>query len=315
MLPARGDEADVLERSAELALRLVERGATGEFHVALQHPVRFRWGRWLLPLAESLDVETDGHHAVVTAALSGGRRRVALTREDNGWTADDGTPLAVLNLGGGPILLTAADAEQCQEHRHGHRPFPPADLPRVFEELQAAAALIARYAPVYLPWVLRVVRHIVAVTAVPDGELASGSFLHRPSLIFVASPMPIAVLAELLAHEACHQHLWLATQGSPVDDGTDRRSRHYSPYVSKQRNLRMMLLTYHAFANAVLFHRECYSRGLVDPIAQKRERMFAQLFDPYERVLSDSPSLTPLGRQLWQTVSEEVRSRMSDPAA
>jgi HEXXH motif-containing protein len=152
------------------------------------------------------------------------------------------------------------------------------------------------------------------VTAVPAGELASGSFVHRPSLIFVASPMPVVVLAELLAHEACHQHFWLVTQVGPVDDGSDRRSRHFSPYVSKQRNLRMMLLTYHAFANAVLFHRECYSRGLVDPIAQERERMFAELFDPYERVLSDSPSLTPLGRQLWQAVAEEVRACTSDPA-
>jgi hypothetical protein len=72
----------------------------------------------------------------------------------------------------------------------------------------------------------------------------------------------------------------------------------------------MMLMTYHAFANAVIFHRDCQAAGFVDPLALAREQEFSSLFEPYEKLLRDS-ALTPLGNAIWKTASAEVHSRPS----
>ena len=44
----------------------------------------------------------------------------------------------------------------------------------------------------------------------------------------------------------------------------------------------------------------------------ERERQFTELFDPYEQVLAQSAALTPLGRVLWETVAERLRSSSAD---
>src|SRR5207253_5187171 len=69
-LPApRLDDAEVIERTAALMLRLGEHGMSGKFRINLAVPATLRWGQWQLPLAGSLDVETDGRQAVIAATL------------------------------------------------------------------------------------------------------------------------------------------------------------------------------------------------------------------------------------------------------
>jgi len=69
-----------------------------------------------------------------------------------------------------------------------------------------------------------------------------------------------------------------------------------------------MLMTYHAFANVVLFHRACRAHGFRDAAADAREAEFSGQLAQYEQVLAASKCLTPIGRALWEPLAELVHS-------
>lgn len=306
--PSPGGDDDVVERATGVALRLLERGVSGSFSADLSRPTQLRWGRWILPVADGVEATSNGRRASVVISSGHATTRVSLERARSGWSADCATAVAVVDLGAGPVLVIPPDQEECLRQGHGHSPVPAAEITRAIGQLNAAIDLISRYAPAYLPWVQRVVRAVYPVTArLPQG-FASGSFLHRPGMIFLASPMPTAVVAELLAHEASHQHFWLAALAGALDDRRNKNWEYFSPYVQKKRSLRMILMTYHAFANAVIFHRVCRAAGFVDPIGVARDQKFSSQFEPYERLLRES-ELTPLGNMIWKTVAAEEHAR------
>ncbi len=303
-----GSDDDVVERATAVALRLLECGVPGSFSAELRRPTQLRWGRWFLPVADRVEATSNGTRASVVIASGSARTGVSLERARSGWIADRATAVAVVDLGAGPVLVIPPDQEECLRQGHGHSPIPAGEITTAIGQLNAAIDLIASYAPAYLPWVQRVVRAVYPVTARSPRGFASGSLLHRPGTIFLASPMPTAVVAELLAHESSHQHFWLASQAGAFDDRRNRNWVYFSPFVQKKRSLRMMLMTYHAFANAVTFHRVCRAAGFLDPLGVARDQKFSSLFEPYEGLLRDS-ALTPLGNMMWKTVAAEVHAR------
>jgi HEXXH motif-containing protein len=182
----------------------------------------------------------------------------------------------------------------------------------VVAKYEAAYALIARYADMYTAWIERGIRTLVPVEA-PPGKMISSSFEHLPTVVAISHASPAITLAEMLVHEASHQHFFMLTQLGPVDDGTDTEL-YYSPLRSTHRPIDRILFAYHAMANVLLFYRSCRRRGFVDvDFCRSQEQSTEEWVTELRRPLQTTRALTPLGRALFEPLAERVeRDRQQD---
>jgi len=304
LVPMRGDDPEVLERAAGLALRMVECGLPGDFSLAIGEPTRLRWAGWLLPPADALSVESDAAHATITLRCEGSVRTFEFESTDAGWSGSAETLLPTAKLVDRSLQIISPEWSCPRDYLRTR--LRDDELPAAIELVEAAGRVVGSYAPAYVGWVERVLRHLIP-TRTPNDVIASGTSGHRPGLLYLGWPMPVSVAAELLVHEAAHHHFWLASSYGAVEQGGgDELS--FSVYVRQQRNLRTMLMTYHAFANVVLFYRACRAHGFRDAVADGREAEFSGQLAHYEKILAASKCLTPLGRALWEPLAELAHS-------
>jgi HEXXH motif-containing protein len=304
LVPTRGDDLEVLQRTAGVALRMVECGLPADFSLAIGAATRLHWAGWLLPAADALSVESDAARATIRLRSNGTARVFEFESTDAGWRGSAETLLPTAKFFDRSLQIIPPEWSCPREYLRTR--LRDDELPPAVELVEAAGRLLGSHARSHVGWVERVLRRLIP-TRTPNDVIVSGTSSHRPGLLYLGWPMPVSVAAELLVHEASHQYFWLASAYGPVEEGSGDEMC-FSVYVRQQRNLRTLLMTYHAFANVVLFHRACQAHGLRDAHTDAREAEFSSQLGHYENILSASKYLTPLGKALWEPLAELTHS-------
>jgi HEXXH motif-containing protein len=306
VLVLRLPEQDVVEAAARLALRMCETGALGRFDLALQRPARFRWGRWLLPACDRLELVAREDGCELSMFHGSESRQLRLWRAERGeWEADGADPIA--EVVHGPDRFNVFFPSTPEGFEHMEAELDADDTRQIWRALTQTFDVITEHAPVYLPWVRRVLRNLIPVKPHPGKYMGGASYRDNPgtvALSLAGSDPPVGLAANLV-HECAHQHFHLVRTAGPLDDGSDD-SLYFSPFVGEQRDIASILLTYQAFANEALLLRTCELSGLGDPHAGERAAMIRTTLAPLEVALSASPGLTPLGHALWRPVARHL---------
>ncbi|AXT45804.1 aKG-HExxH-type peptide beta-hydroxylase [Chromobacterium rhizoryzae] len=239
----------------------------------------------------ALRVVADGRRLSLSAAGADGAR-LALSIESRSWGGADRSP----TLAAYPAR-TPDDREQ---------PVGEPDAAAA-QALAAGLALLDQGAPVYGPWVRRLVR-LVRPLRRSGGQVSSWSSLHYPGLVSMtlfASPLD---MAETLVHEASHQHFHLADRLFPlVERGVEEWL--YSPVKRCRRPAVMVLLAYHAFGNVALFFDALRRNGRLAE-ADWRHHM-ADLQDWLPRMAAElerAHSLSPAGRRFLCALQRRLQT-------
>jgi|SRR5208337_4454286 len=318
----RNGAQDIERSAAMLALRLHEFGHAGEWKLQLAKPAYFRFDRWLLPPADAMEVSATPQVVTLNMGTANVWRKTTFQRDENGWETNNLEALPVLTRPG--IRWTILTAESVapsstvllQTEVLGYSDEDVDTQPELLlRSCDTAVSLIAEFADIYLAWVGKVIRELVPLRA-RSGIFKSGSIDLSPGVICVSNSVsnqefPWA-LAEVLVHEATHQYLYIARRLGRMDDGSDN-TLYFSPFRNTGRPIYNILITYHAFANVVLFYRTALAHGLsADAISalavQKRVKELEQKLQPLEQGLQSTTSLTPLGLALWEPLRDELQA-------
>jgi HEXXH motif-containing protein len=293
-----------VRRAAALGLHLSAAGRPGDWDVELASPARLRWEHWLLPAADALAVSSDGRQAEVRLGSGRQKRALVFQRRPAGWVANGGTSLPTATRHGCAFTLLSSHALEGLEFG-GSLHFSVVPRAEVVRSLRDAVSILAGHAPVYLPWVRRVVKAIIPVHA-RLSEIRSGSDFEKPGVVQASFPIRTVALAETLVHEASHQHFQIVLRAGPVVDGSDRKL-YWSPVRQMDRPIDKILLAYHAFVNVLLLYRLCRRNGLRDGgyIARNEARLLPQLAQ-LEAPLRSTTGLTASGRALWEPLAERI---------
>lgn len=296
---------DPVSVTAAIALHLGARGHAGSWTLESPADVRPRWDEWLLPSSRRLDVTASGQHARVGYSGAAASGTVALSAVEGRWRADGGRRLARVDRHGVSFTLLTRDALSMREYEDlVDRAVIDIDprMPGVFDE---AVDIIATFTPEYLPWISRAVHQVFLITPRP-GRVESGSVEHYLGLVHLtehAEPLPVA---ELLVHEATHQHMNVAAKLMPLDDGSDTRT-YWSPPVETHRPLSKIVAAFHAFGNVILFYRWCRERGLGNRAeCERQEALLGGWMADLAPPVRDNPALTPVGRGLCDPLLREL---------
>jgi HEXXH motif-containing protein len=115
-----------------------------------------------------------------------------------------------------------------------------------------------------------------------------------------------AALAELLIHEAAHQYFNVLCLLGPFDDGTDQTLYHSSA-VGRPRPLDRIGVAYHAFANVMIYYRECVAKGIQDDgWCARHIESWTEGLRVLEQPLRGNPALTDIGKALCEPLIERV---------
>ena len=280
-----GSAAERVRRAAGVALRLTECGVARSWSAHLVEPAPLRLGRWTL--ADATDVEVGSNGSTwMHARLASGTKVRAVDAVD-GWEVCGAIerPAVVMRRFSATLLAE--------------------DRLATSAELRRAVELLRDHAPEYLGWIDRVIRHVAPIPARP-GTMRSASFPGRAGVVEMSFGCSVGAIAEMLVHEASHQHFHLASRLDDVDDGSDR-TLYYSPLKDTGRPIDAILLAYHAFGNVLLLYRRCLEAG-ADPDGyferniSPTSRQLAQLDD----ALRTTTALTDVGTSLCRPLSERL---------
>jgi hypothetical protein len=317
----RNGVQDIERRAAMLALRLHESGQAGEWELRLPSPACFRFNRWLLPRADAIEVSATTQVVTLNVRNADVWRKAIFQRVENGWETSNLAALPMLTRPG--IRWTILTAESLapsstallENEVLGYSDTDVDTQPELLlRDCGTALNLIAEFADIYLAWVSKVIRELVPLRA-RSGIFKSGSIDLSPGVICVSNSVSSQeypwALAEVLVHEATHQYLYIARRLGRMDDGNDD-TLYFSPFRNTGRPIYNILITYHAFANVVLFYRRALAHGLSadeipTTIVQKRLKELEQKLQPLEQALQSTASLTPLGLALWEPLRDELQ--------
>lgn len=288
---------------ARLALAMQAAGMPGAFASRFQEPARLRFDRFFLPTARELSARCDGSRLLIE--LDGGRR--GLFHRNGSWQpehpiagADELRQVPIAGTADGPV--TFVSDEVLGDERQEGIPYPVAPATdEVAAAWAAAFDLIGRCSPSYLAWIGRGLREIVPV-AVPDGAMISGSHTQRWGEIYMTDQLAPLKLAEMLVHECSHQHYFFGGFLARVEDGSDP-TLYYSPLKKTGRPLDKILLAYHAFANVILFYRECREQGVETGM---EEGAILPELEQLAAPLRQTTGLTELGRAFWEPLDARI---------
>jgi HEXXH motif-containing protein len=295
--------ADHARVATGVAAHLGACGLPGSWAVQLSEPIRLRWGDWLLPAADALEVGSDGTAATVSWSGRGGRGVVELAAAGGAWRGEAAEALHRVQGHGVGFTLLTRDALAMRDYEDLlERALPWIDE-RMLVVFADALALLHRFTPEYLPWIDRTVHQLFLLSPRPS-KVESGSVEHYLGLVHLTAhgePLPVA---ELLLHEATHQYMNVLAKLQPLDDGTDDRL-YWSPAVETDRPVSKIIAAFHAFGNVLLFYRWCRERGL--PNAAECDRQEALLGGWMEHLVPpvvDNPAITDTGNALCQPLLE-----------
>ena len=170
-----------------------------------------------------------------------------------------------------------------------------------------ACALLQESTSGHADWAQRLLTSVVPLDA-PQHYQISASHQYRRGEVLMSWRVRPEQMAEMMVHEASHQHFFMAGMLSQYDDGSDK-AHYYSPVVKTQRSLSKILLAYHAFANVILFFRR--SRELLEQkerhwIDTESVKVLDEL-EQLEKPLRETTALTELGQQLWRPLAYQLK--------
>jgi hypothetical protein len=106
-------DEDVLCAGARIGLRLCETGMSGDWTLALESPAQFRWGRWLLPECDRLEVHAAADGAELRLSLGSEARVVRLEKAaDSEWRAEGAKPIPYFDTGSRRINVLLPDTPE-----------------------------------------------------------------------------------------------------------------------------------------------------------------------------------------------------------
>ena len=304
-----GRVRDPLRAAGACAVHLTASGVAGDWHLRLDDRHRYWWRDWVLPpAADYRGTRAQGATRLELVLEGGTRLELGADGEDTALDALGAERATGLEWSGGNLrILGPGDVAALHELPDARK---QAELAPSMAAVRcrSALALIERHAPVYAPWVARVVRGILVLEG-SAGIMHSASSDGVPGIIALSIPDPSALdvaIAETFVHEASHQYFNVLSCLGPVHDRTVGETC-YSPFKQTERPPDAILLAYHAFANVALFHRDCLASG-VDDGGYCESNLARHLEDlkPLQSFLAKSRSITPLGQALWQPLAERI---------
>ena len=292
-----------LSVAASAALHLGKCGHQGQWQARFNQPVRLRFDRWMLPPAAMIRAESHGTHLDLELGQGKHRRTLSFLKGAY-WTSVDLTALPTLWAHGtrfsfidGPLFFDGTNGL-----RH---PIDHEGLEAIMAWVEAALGLLKTHASIYFPWVQRFIHFILPVVSPIPGAISSGNILNQHGIVQLSNVSTVHQMAEMLVHEAAHQHFYLLEMAGAYDDGTDRNT-YYSPVVQKNRHIRKILLAYHAFANVVLLGRVLAAAGLEDGYwRDNEERVLGDLVQ-LEAPLKHNQALTEYGNCLFKPLANQL---------
>lgn len=300
-------DADPLFAGAGFALRLAEHAChDAAWEARFATPQRLRCGRWFLPEADHLIVEARGKTLTLSLrAPAAGTVRIVFDRRPEGLWTDALHPCPSFKIGRAHAVLLSdtVSADYSDD-------VVPATLSGVPDDEMArragdAVSFLKRTSPEYIAWIGRFIRLILPY---PPGEanITSASSALRPGVIQMTMDPRPAVVAEMLVHEASHQHVFFLNLLGDCDDGSDSQL-YYSPVVGRDRPIAKVLLAYHAFANVMLLYRAIQNAGADgDGYCRENEMLLAPQLNTLEKALLGCKNLTPIGRALFEPAHERL---------
>lgn len=299
------DEADV---AARIALHLAsESKSGGTFKSSLSERGRVKWKGWLLPVAEAMEFEGDGHSANII--LQNDREYMEYQFVNDYITEGIETVTALPQVGlNGSITLFPARSIIISS-RAASRLEEPMEIigENVSNIFNESIEILDCYALRYRRWVLEIVRGILCYPRL-EGQSFSGSWTNLPGTIHMSMLDEPLQICSVLIHEASHQYFNLVSCIVDYVDGQDN-SEYYSPTVKKPRPLDRILMAYHAFANVVLFYRECEMLGILRSEHCKRQfEQFITYVEQLDEPLRGNKSLTNAGFSLYAPLARAISS-------
>lgn len=176
------------------------------------------------------------------------------------------------------------------------------------EQIFEAMTLIGEVSPEYQKWTHRVLRNINCVDVMTNDRTSTRSTHLRPGSI-VLSPTNTFAQAENLVHECTHQYFYLCCLLTKIAKPTQGKApTFYSPIVDAQRNIKKILLSYHATANIVIFHDllNDHLDKKEDFVTQRITTMCAIAKDNYHVLTQNAHMLTDQANQMWQVANQHM---------
>jgi len=297
-----GDQDSIL---TGIAMHLGSLGAKGSWEIKLSNSNKFRWGNILLPPTSYLKVECEGDVSRIEIENNEADLNFILHKKGLKWYCNDLEKMYTVT--GHQTYMKLFPKTYL--FLPGFEAIVDQTVPSVNFEMvkmcEDALSIINKYTPEYIPWVRRSIKDIFLLIR-GDHNIDSGSiesYLGTVHFSAYTDPVPIA---ELLIHEAAHQHMNILAKLGPVDDGTDH-NMYYSPPVDKHRRIHLILAAYHAFANVLIFYRICKDKGLDSKECDRQESLLLPWLDTLEKPLRNNKSLTEIGNALWQPLQQIIR--------
>lgn len=294
-------------------------GSSGTIEVALDRPHWLYFDGWLLPVDGQCRLESDGGSITVNSALSCAQYSKS---EDEHFTPADAPfgPWFAYPTGGlAPRYVTASGL------RHSSEGFPWISAAPSAELLQPPATENDRIAvihegwqvildktPVYRNWVASTATGCMLLDKNGINDAQSGSGYDHPGLIALMPPNCPVFCGELLVHECSHQHLLIYIMVVPVvTPGSNETA--YSPIKGAIRTIERVLLGAHAVGNMIIYYAELSRSMSLDRASKERFDLRRKWFaEDYRPALNNCVSLTPAGRELWNSLCRAVDSAMEN---
>jgi HEXXH motif-containing protein len=300
-----GNPVKLTAASVAIALYLGSQGMAAKWNAVVGAPRTLRWGPFTIPGVEGIAVECDGTVADIEVRRNGVSDAIQFRRAQGEWRST-AERLSTIDFDGCRLTFLPRTALQMKLPEQAFSEALDLIEPRYIDIFKQALTILKRYSPIYLSWVGRVLTHVFLLHP-QRGYVESGSvedyfgFSH-----FSAYANPTAI-GELLVHEASHQYFNIVRLLGPFDNGSDP-TLYYSPAVKRPRPLDRIGVAYHAFANVLIYYRNCVAGGVDDDgwCVQHLERWNEDL-RVLEEPLRNNPAMTDVGRALCDPLIEHLQ--------
>lgn len=228
--------------AGQLFLALAELGFEGEYETIYPFPVRHRLGaQWFSGSKLVQMTASNGATTVMTDDIS-------LTVMPGDPQYPDEVTEGLFGCGWikwgyavDPFILEPGDVPLGQESSH-----------LALERLSEASELLSVDPRVH-DWCSRLLCELSLTSSRSDHRLTSRSNPLQPGNVQLSVPGPALHLAELLVHEAAHQHFFLAAMAGPYIASESRHVTAYSALRGCERPIDRILLGLHALLNIAEF--------------------------------------------------------------
>jgi hypothetical protein len=287
----------------QLILGFAQIGLQGRFEVDLPYSDWFLLETNRIPCTGLVTVEADGATIVVRCA----EEVSAFALNDGIWRREGDEDPSVAWSRSRRFLL-------CSGYRVDPGVLLPEDsaldavlIPAAHRSIGQAVAHLETAGSTYIDWSSRLIAQLTLVGSDNGSCLSSRSLSTRTGNVEMAVPGNDQHLAELMVHEAAHQHYYLAQLYSPLVKPEAAGIRLYSAINGRYRPLDRVALAYHAVVNIFSYLEALYHGG--SAIAEgSRRRMDELSFTEQslrETLLANQENLTPFGRAFCERMTEK----------